>query len=1214
MIRSTVLAIVVICTSLTAFGQNNGSLLFYLSGENGTSADYAIGDSTPNFISNISSIEDGAVGKALRCGLKQRLAYKAPGNIYSRCGTLAFWWRANDPVGPTEFPIFRVGFADHSSWDMCWLRIDYNGHGFDAFVTDNNLARIRVSTTVDPMPAADEWTHLALTWDEAKGIRFYQNGKLAACRDTSAVLDIGLDQFGPHSRIISPYQVQSAYTMQRGGDIDELYIFGQALADDEIVGLTKCNQNQIDAEYHDSSTALKHYHGFDATTPPYLSDDVTTVRKVEIRDCYDLKRWWWKACDGIAETTWPGVFNWSRIEGRADYFILPDSDCYSNSGKQIRFNMPYEDWNHIEITGGAYGKLSVSTNNDGSQPLDLGRKEFGSQHGTFRLDKPQKGETLIFTNDVQETPIQEFSVYNVTRGDAPEGYARMSYVLSDFKDYSHPQLTQIRSYIEGRHIPAERQLLLASPAGNKKSVIADFAEEHNMVHIVIPSDFRDLDINEKLSIENATVGDNWKGIGNTTSWRKICGGLDGIRITIPGLNLASNKDGFIPINIQVKDPLWEMRSMFDFSFSVKPGEERTLWLDLRDRILPDDRPLYIKLCCPGCGFKASELKDMKIELIFKELEQAKTEHIADRLTQIRDAHSMLVEEGTANHRYSKFEQIDRDMNDLLRVDPYNKLGRCYWSFYYKGQPGPEYIQPQCPAGIPEWAFVQLELLKQYRHIVEWYIDNRQIENGEFGGGISDDTDLLNRFVGLYYCGIIPDKVRNSVHMFMDAIDREGTLTKGVSTIQTDGLHTYEEGANTLCHINCTETGDPKQAERLMESFKTIREHVLGINDAGHLHFRSDYFSATKIATEWPWTWSSFRETMNLAPGLMLGEFYGNMKAREIILQFADSMLEHKRYKDGVIQLPLEICFTDDSERMWGLRFIGAIFCYAYHWTGEEKYLEVYKASGYAGFTHSKEDFVRLGRDELRRNAIMEFINTEGSVWTDRLRFDVDLIQESRLGGIAMNRWEHMVPLNLVGWKFDKDEDADKVAIHFEKSERDNFSVVFFNTSKKTVSVTMSGVETLGGEWEMNYNSHKKLVNFGRGRKLSFKIPPGKEYQMNMRLISKGVDFNHLPDLAISSSDIELDGNMLRVTAHNISGVSIDGMRICFADSNGKKLIEKEVPNIPAPSDFLPKTAMIIFDIPDNFKNGNYQIILDPDNMIEEIYEENNIAEFYLTTK
>jgi hypothetical protein len=92
----------------------------------------------------------------------------APGNIYAQRGTLSFYWRARDPVGTTPFPLFRVGYADHTSWDMAWLRIDWNGKGFDAFVTDDNLARVRVSTTAAP-PKPDQWILVTFTWDEAKG-------------------------------------------------------------------------------------------------------------------------------------------------------------------------------------------------------------------------------------------------------------------------------------------------------------------------------------------------------------------------------------------------------------------------------------------------------------------------------------------------------------------------------------------------------------------------------------------------------------------------------------------------------------------------------------------------------------------------------------------------------------------------------------------------------------------------------------------------------------------------------------------------------------------------------------------------------------------------------------------------------------------------------------------------------------------------------------
>src|SRR6185437_7611500 len=88
--------------------------------------------------------------------------------------------------------------------------------------------------------------------------------------------------------------------------------------------------------------------------PAPLDGQYTTVRKVQINEAYDLKRWWWRGLDGIRETTWPGVYNRSRLTGRWDYFQLPDWDCYSVSGKSITFYMPDEQWNDIEIDGGAW--------------------------------------------------------------------------------------------------------------------------------------------------------------------------------------------------------------------------------------------------------------------------------------------------------------------------------------------------------------------------------------------------------------------------------------------------------------------------------------------------------------------------------------------------------------------------------------------------------------------------------------------------------------------------------------------------------------------------------------------------------------------------------------------------------------------------------------------------------------------------------------------
>jgi hypothetical protein len=185
-------------------------LLFYLSGDQGFNADYAAGGNpVPNYLSDVKILPGGAKGSYLQCGANQLLSYWAPGNIYAQRGTLAFDWRPREAVDQTEFPIFRVGYADHSSWDMVWLRIDYNGHGFDAFVTDVNLGRTRVSYSMAVLPKPDEWLHFALAWDETSGIRFYVNGKLVGQAAATGRFDTGLDQFGPHSRIISPQGVET---------------------------------------------------------------------------------------------------------------------------------------------------------------------------------------------------------------------------------------------------------------------------------------------------------------------------------------------------------------------------------------------------------------------------------------------------------------------------------------------------------------------------------------------------------------------------------------------------------------------------------------------------------------------------------------------------------------------------------------------------------------------------------------------------------------------------------------------------------------------------------------------------------------------------------------------------------------------------------------------------------------------------------------------
>ena len=199
-------------------------LLFYLSGDHGFSADYAAGGNTsPNFLKDVKIITGGSKGSYLQCGNNQLLSYWAPGNIYSQRGTVSFDWRSRDPVDATEFPIFRVGYGDHCvPGHGLAARIDYNGHGFDAFVTSINLqADSCLVHDAGLSPSRINGSISLLAWDETSdGIRFYVNGKLAG-EAATGMFDAALDQFGARaSSLLRASRVPTLY--DRGGDIGEL--------------------------------------------------------------------------------------------------------------------------------------------------------------------------------------------------------------------------------------------------------------------------------------------------------------------------------------------------------------------------------------------------------------------------------------------------------------------------------------------------------------------------------------------------------------------------------------------------------------------------------------------------------------------------------------------------------------------------------------------------------------------------------------------------------------------------------------------------------------------------------------------------------------------------------------------------------------------------------------------------------------------------------
>ncbi|WP_267388739.1 LamG-like jellyroll fold domain-containing protein [Sphingomonas sp. GC_Shp_3] len=1250
------------CWAGAAMAQDSpdDGLLFSLSGEHGTTAETGHGGTAPLIVSKVGTTPDGRVGKALRPASGFALAWPAPGNMYAQHGTLSFFFRAGTPVGTTPFPIFRAGSADGTSWDMTFLRIDWNGHGFDAFVTDTGLARTRVSFRVATPPAPDAWTHIAFAWDEQGGVRLWIDGKPVARNERKAVYDAGLFGFGPFQRVIAPYQVQSAYNYLRTGDIDEVRVYDHALDDAAVATLAQAETPAAAAPPCALADAAvradwaQRYGWNQRSAPLYLANPVTAIRKVEFTDTRDEKEKMFRGADGIRETTWPGVYNRSRLLGRHDYFELPDWNVYATGGQHYTLTLPDEAWNRVEINGPAYGTLARESGDGAATVLT---RAAGLERTSTQLGGDRHGGVIRFDNIAQETPIEEIGVYHVAPGQVPAGLASFDYVVDPTADPSaYPPLDDVRAHIAGRFVADERRIAVALPAGApRRPVVASASDGMPIVHILVPCDFRD----------TSRIGQGGRFSYGAVN---LGGGLDGVAIDLPALKVTAGADGLVPLNIRVKDPTWDDRDLLDINVAVKPGEARTLWLDTRDRILPESASLHIVIASAAPDFDAAALAGTHVRLVYKPAAAAKAEHVADRLEQSRDNLAFLVEEQPNTDTYPIFTRYARDIGDVLRVDPDNAVARAYWVEKNPDQPyAPLALEP-APAGVPLWAFRQTEDLKLYRKFVDWWIDHRQIADGEFGGGLSDDTDLVNQWVPLALMGVEPERLAASQRRVLDATFENGMWSNGLSRIRADELHSYEDGINTVAQAMQLDWGDPSAIERGMAVARNY-QRLTEVNPAGHRHFVTSYYSGTDVVREGVWGWQKPYSLLVLHPGLLLVNYNGAPAVKDTVLGVLDGWLAHGKQDDkGGWRFPAEIEWKTDAATGTGVASAANAFWAAWDWTGDTRYLRPMasdmarhdlsgvsalnadlmartpggaslaatvaagKITGAGGEIDrnlggsTDKDFARFvtwqqrgdtgiladlyGAEILADRHRMPVL-TDAHLWSDRVAVPSEILQRTRLGGVAHRRNAYY-PGNLVRWRFDGAVSAEQVGILIPNGDPERFTVTTFNMAATPASATMTGDQLAAGTWRLTERDGDaapvvREVTLEHGHGVALTLPSRQTATYAFERIRAGDEPATRPDIGLSVDDLALARGKLSVTVHSLGAKPTPPGTATLVDATGRTIGSARFAGLAAPLDLLPKTATVALPLPRGVAANGLRVTLTLDGTPPETSAANNTA-------
>lgn len=391
-------------------------------------------------------------------------------------------------------------------------------------------------------------------------------------------------------------------------------------------------------------------------------------------------------------------------------------------------------------------------------------------------------------------------------------------------------------------------------------------------------------------------------------------------------------------------------------------------------------------------------------------------------------------------------------------------------------------------------------------------------------------------------------------------------------------------------------------------------YVTGYNEKGHRHVLSGYYSGTRIAREAPWDYSASDSFHVFHPTYMLVRYNGSPEARRLVLEMADSMLEH--YYDGRLHVLVNVTTDEDQvherTREWPL------FYAAWKFTGDEKYLKPIDPALYEQQqdrfpgTDIGEAAAKRYEDILRKAALREYINTDGQLWVDRGVIDIAVMQQDRIGGVGHERFS-LYPRHYFRWQFKPSQEMD-VAVMVTYAAPDKIRLSAFNMTDDDITAHMIMEDIIPGKWTVKAGTGPEIgvmeqseeremeLEWMGGLPVVFK--PGCHTVLELDLRERENGYWERPDLAMDREDVIIRDDCIRVRVHNIGAAESAETELVLKSPSGEILRRSQVPPIPAPNDLYPK----VMEIPlwtRGIDLAGCSVELDPENRMKEITKTNN---------
>ncbi|WP_437201387.1 hypothetical protein [Planctomicrobium sp. SH664] len=164
---------------------------------------------------------------------------------------------------------------------------------------------------------------------------------------------------------------------------------------------------------------------------------------------------------------------------------------------------------------------------------------------------------------------------------------------------------------------------------------------------------------------------------------------------------------------------------------------------------------------------------------------------------------------------------------------------------YLGKPIPWSAPNQPDPSAPAWANLQREGLERLSEIVHWWIRERQLPDGQFGGGWGDDVEMWRWWAPVLVAFEDPEMIESQVRI-SNGIFAQPHLRSGFTNRVSDVEHTNEDTTDTILPMMHLTPDAPLWQGRALRLSELMRDRWTGRNERGFLQFKSIYFSDEKV--------------------------------------------------------------------------------------------------------------------------------------------------------------------------------------------------------------------------------------------------------------------------------------------------------------------------------------------------------------------------------